>query len=225
MDPDLCNAVQEAFIRLHDEGIIYRENRLVNWCTSLKTALSNLEVENVEIDGRTLRSVPDHDANKKYEFGMLTSFAYPIDGTDEEIVVATTRLETMLGDTGIAVHPDDERYKHLVGKFVRHPFQDRLLPIVADTMVDREFGTGAVKLTPAHDFNDFEAGKRNGLPAINILNEDGTLNANAAPFEGMKRYDVREALEKELEKKGLLRGKTPNKMMLPICEWVSPMTW
>jgi valyl-tRNA synthetase len=218
MDADLYSSVQEAFIRLHDEGIIYRENRLVNWCTQLKTALSNLEVENVEIDGRTMRSAPDHDPSKKYEFGMLTSFAYPVDGTNEEIVVATTRLETMLGDTGVAVHPEDDRYKHLHGKFVRHPFQDRLIPIIADTMVDRDFGTGAVKLTPAHDFNDFEAGKRNKLPYINILNEDGSLNANAAPFEGMKRYDAREAVEKELEKKGLFRGKVPNKMMLPICE-------
>ncbi|KAI9034393.1 tRNA synthetases class I-domain-containing protein [Hyaloraphidium curvatum] len=217
MDPDLYNAVQEAFIRLHDEGIIYRENRLVNWCTSLKTALSNLEVENVEIEGRTLRGAPDHDPSKKYEFGMLASFAYPVDGSDEEIVVATTRLETMLGDTAVAVHPDDERYKHLVGKNVRHPFQDRLLPIIADSMVDKDFGTGAVKITPAHDFNDFEAGKRNNLPSINILNEDGSLNKNAAPFEGVMRYDAREAVEKELEKKGLFRGKTANKMMLPIC--------
>lgn len=165
---------------------------------------------------RVLRTLLTDPVGVRYSMsirGDLTGSRH----ADEEIVVATTRLETMLGDTGVAVHPDDERYKHLVGKNVRHPFQDRLIPIIADPMVDREFGTGAVKMTPAHDFNDFEAGKRNGLAFINILNEDGTFNQNAAPFNGMKRYDVREALEVELEKKGLFRGKVPNKMMLPIC--------
>ncbi|KXS10906.1 hypothetical protein M427DRAFT_102975 [Gonapodya prolifera JEL478] len=218
MDPMLSKAVNEAFIRLHEEGIIYRENKLVNWCTSLKTALSNLEVENVEIDKRTLMSVPDHDPNRKYEFGVLAQFAYPLEEGDGEIVVATTRLETMLGDTAVAVHPTDERYKHLHGKFVVHPLNGRKIPIIADEMVDPEFGTGAVKITPAHDYNDYETGKRHNLAFINILNEDGTMNENGAPYTGQKRFDVRIAIEKELEARKLFRGKTPNKMILPICE-------
>jgi valyl-tRNA synthetase len=121
--------------------------RLVNWCTKLQTSLSNLEVINKELDGRTLLDVPGYD--KKIEFGVLTFFKYPIDGSDETITVATTRIETLLGDSGVAVHPNDTRYQHLIGKFVKHPFVDRLLPIFGDEYVDPEFGTGAVKITPA----------------------------------------------------------------------------
>ncbi|KAJ3336546.1 hypothetical protein HDU93_002610 [Gonapodya sp. JEL0774] len=218
MDPMLVKAVNEAFIRLHEEGIIYRENKLVNWCTSLKTALSNLEVENEEIDKRTMKSVPDHDPNRKYEFGVIAKFAYPLESGDGEIVVATTRLETMLGDTAVAVHPTDERYKHLHGSFVVHPLNGRKIPIIADEMVDPAFGTGAVKITPAHDYADYETGKRHNLPFINILNEDGSLNENGAPYTGQKRFDVRVAIEKELTARGLFRGKDPHKMMLPICD-------
>jgi valyl-tRNA synthetase len=149
MDENLSAGVVEAFVRLHEEGLIYRSNRLVNWCTQLRTALSNLEVDNKDLTGRTLLDVPGYD--KKVEFGVITYFKYPIDGTTETIEVATTRPETMLGDSGIAVHPNDERYKHLIGKKAKHPFVDRLLPIFADDYVDPEFGTGAVKITPAHD--------------------------------------------------------------------------
>lgn len=137
--------------------------------------------------------------------------------TDEEIVVATTRIETMLGDTAIAVHPNDQRYKHLHGKFVVHPFNDRRIPIIADEMVDIEFGTGAVKITPAHDFNDYEVGKRHNLPFINILNDDGTLNEHAQPLTGLKRFEAREKIVEMLTEKGLFRGKQDNKMMLPMC--------
>jgi valyl-tRNA synthetase len=216
MDENLTAAVTETFVRLHEEGYIYRSNRLVNWCTKLQTSLSNLEVDNKEVEGRTLLDVPGYE--KKVEFGVLTSFRYPIDGSDESIIVATTRLETMLGDTGIAVHPSDERYKHLIGKFAKHPFVDRKLPIFADEYVDREFGTGAVKITPAHDPNDFALGKQHNLEFINILNDDGTLNENVGPkFKGQRRFDARYTVKSELEKLGLYVKWENNAMKIPLC--------
>ena len=183
MSPELSKAVEETFIRFQEEGLIYRSTRLVHWCCQLNTALSNEEADHEEIKGRTFKKVPGYD--QAVEFGVLTSFAYQIEGTNERIIIATTRPETMLGDTGIAVHPDDKRYQHLIGKVAVHPFIDgRKLPIVADaTLVDMEFGTGAVKLTPAHDENDYEAGLRHNLKFINILNEDGTLNENAGRWK------------------------------------------
>jgi valyl-tRNA synthetase len=217
LDENLSAAVKETFCRLFEEGYIYRSNRLVNWCTALNTALSTLEVENKEIPGRTMLSVPGYD--KKIEFGVLTHFKYKIEGSDETVEVATTRPETMLGDTGIAVHPDDERYSHLVGKFAVHPFiEGRRLKIVADTYVDKEFGTGAVKLTPAHDQNDYNLGKTHNLEFINVLNDDGTLNANAGPFQGQKRFDARYTVVEELTKLGLYVKKEPNAMKIPLCE-------
>lgn len=215
MDKNLSAAVRQTFVQLHDEGLIYRANRLVNWCTKLTTALSNLEVDQKELEGSTKIDVPGYD--KKIEFGSIWNFKYPIDGTDETIEVATTRPETMLGDSGVAVHPSDERYKHLLGKKVKHPFVDRLLPIFGDDTVEKDFGTGAVKITPAHDFNDFKRGKENNLEFINILNDDGTMNSNAGPFEGQKRFDVRYTVINELEKLGLYVGKSNNKMSIPLC--------
>ncbi|KAL2131996.1 hypothetical protein VTI74DRAFT_4328 [Chaetomium olivicolor] len=232
MDENLSAATMETFCRLHDEGYIYRSSRLVNWCTHLRTALSSLEVENKEISGRTMLDVPGYD--RKVEFGVLTYFKYPIDGTDLTIEVATTRPETMLGDSGIAVSPGDTRYTHLVGKFARHPFTDRLLPIVEDSYVDPEFGTGAVKLTPAHDFNDYKLGERHNLQFINILNEDGTLNENAGPmFQGQKRFHARYTVVEELTKRGLFVKKEPNAMTIPLCEktkdviepYMTPQWW
>ncbi|KAJ4298469.1 Valine--tRNA ligase, mitochondrial [Collariella sp. IMI 366227] len=232
MDKNLSAATMETFCRLHDEGYIYRSSRLVNWCTHLRTALSSLEVENKEITGRTMLDVPGYD--RKVEFGVLTYFKYPIDGTDLTIEVATTRPETMLGDSGIAVSPGDERYTHLVGKFARHPFTDRLLPIVEDSYVDPAFGTGAVKLTPAHDFNDYKLGERHNLKFINILNEDGTLNENAGPtFQGQKRFHARYTVVDELTKRGLFVKKEPNAMTIPLCEktkdviepYMTPQWW
>ncbi len=218
MDPSMNKAVVEAFVTLHEEGIIYRENRLVNWCTKLKTALSNLEVEMKELEGRTLMSVPDHDPKKKYEFGVIISFAYKVENSDQEIIVATTRLETMLGDTAIAVHPNDARYKDLVGKFVVHPFNHRRIPIIADDYVDPEFGTGAVKITPAHDFNDYTIGRRHNLEFINIFTDEGKVNENGAQFAGLQRFDAREAVQAELKKLNLYKETKDNKMMLPICD-------
>ncbi|KAF2187716.1 hypothetical protein K469DRAFT_704654 [Zopfia rhizophila CBS 207.26] len=214
MDENLSAAVTETFVRLHEEGLIYRSSRLVNWCTQLNTALSNLEVDNKELSGRTLLDVPGYE--RKVEFGVLTHFKYPIE--DTFIEVATTRPETMLGDTAVAVHPNDERYKHLIGKKAKHPFVDRLLPIVADDYVDPEFGTGAVKITPAHDPNDFDIGKRHNLEFINILNDDGTMNHNAGKFRGQKRFDVRYAVTDELTKLGLFVEKKDNPgMKVPMC--------
>lgn len=216
MDDNLSRAVTETFVRLHEEGLIYRANRLVNWCTKLNTAISNIEVDNKELEGRTLLDVPGYE--RKVEFGVITHFQYPIDGSKETIEVATTRPETMLGDSGIAVNPKDERYKHLVGKNARHPFVDRLLPIFADDYVDVEFGTGAVKITPAHDPNDFALGQKHDLAFVNILNDDGTLNQNAGSFESMRRFDARYEVITKLKEKGLYVKWENNAMKVPICQ-------
>jgi valyl-tRNA synthetase len=184
MDPKMSKAVTEAFVRLHEAGKIYRANRLGNWSCTLNSAISDIEVEKKELPGRTLLAVPGYD--EKVEFGVIVSFAYKLaDGKnpDEEIVVATTRIETMLGDTAVAVHPEDPRYVKMHGKHVMHPFSGRRIPIVLDDMVDREFGTGAVKITPAHDPNDYDVGKRHNLPFINILTDDGLINDNGGEFK------------------------------------------
>ena len=217
MDDNLSAAVTETFVQLHEEGIIYRANRLVNWCTKLNTALSNLEVDNKDLEGRTLLEVPGYE--RKVEFGVLTHFYYEIDGTGgkEKIEVATTRPETMLGDSGIAVNPKDERYQHLVGKKAKHPFVDRLMPIFTDEYVDPEFGTGAVKITPAHDPNDFNLGQRHNLKFINILNDNGTMNHNTGSFEGLKRFDARYKVIDALKEKGLYVKWENNPMKVPLC--------
>ncbi|KAL1411261.1 valine--tRNA ligase [Vanrija albida] len=218
MDENLSEAVIEAFVDMHKKGLLYRANRLVNWCCYLNTSLSNLEVDQKALTGRTLLNVKGYDIKEKFEFGVITSFKYPIENSDEFIIVATTRPETMLGDTAVAVHPDDERYKHLHGKFVIHPFNGRRIPIVTDGItVDPEFGTGAVKITPAHDPNDFECAQRNNLEFISLMNDDGTYNENAAPFQGMKRFHVRNAVIEELKKKDLYVGQADNEMQIPIC--------
>lgn len=220
----MCNkAVIEAFNQLHEKGLLYRDMRLGNWSCALKSAISDIEVDYLELEGRTFLEVKSHkgnprDKNGKYEFGVLTSFAYPIENSEEKLVVATTRLETMLGDTGVAIHPDDDRYKHLHGKCVIHPFNGRRIPIITDSeLVDMSFGTGAVKITPAHDPNDYECGKRHNLEFITVLTPDGAINQNGSQFEGMMRYDARIAVEDALKEKGLYVGKEPNKMRLGIC--------
>lgn len=220
MDENCTRAVRQAFCQLWDEGLVYRATRMINWSCKLKTALSEIEVDYMDIDKRTKLAVPGHDPNRKYEFGVLTSFAYVVDGTDpeEQIIVATTRLETMLGDSGVAVHPEDPRYKHLHGKFVIHPFHGRRIPIVLDAeLVDMSFGTGAVKITPAHDPNDYECGKRHNLAVINVFTDDGAINDDGELFAGMMRYDARIAVEKALDSLGLYHGKVDNKMRLGIC--------
>lgn len=217
MDEKRSKAVTEAFVRLYKEGLIYRDLRLVNWDCILRTAISDIEVDYVDIKERTLLKVPGYD--HPVEFGVLTSFSYPLEGGLGEIVVATTRVETMLGDTAIAIHPDDKRYSHLHGKFASHPFNGRKLPIVCDAiLVDPNFGTGAVKITPAHDPNDFEVGKRHNLEFINIFTDDGKINSNGgSEFEGMPRFKAREAVTAALQKKGLYRGAKNNEMRLGVC--------
>jgi valyl-tRNA synthetase len=198
MDPEMSRAVKEAFVRLYDEGLIYRDTRLIHWDTEARTVLSNLEVDNEPANGE------------------LFEFAYPIENDGGEIVVATTRPETMLGDTAVAIHPDDRRYQHLHGKFVVHPFTGRRIPIVTDAvLVDMAFGTGAVKVTPAHDFNDFATGKRHKLEEMTVMNLDGTMNEAAGPFAGMDRFVARKAVKKALDEKGLARGSKPHQLILP----------
>jgi len=186
LDEGLSNAVAEVFKHLYEKGLIYRGNRIVNWCPSCRTSLSDDEVEHKDFEGN------------------LWYVRYKIKGSDEHLTVATTRPETMLGDTAVAVSPRDSRYKKYVGKTVILPILEREIPIVADSYVDPEFGTGVVKVTPAHDPNDFEIGKRHDLPEINILNNDGTLNENAGKYKGLDRYDARKQLVTDLESKGLL---------------------
>ncbi|XP_018527789.1 valine--tRNA ligase [Lates calcarifer] len=215
MDPKLSYAVQEAFIRMHEEGVIYRSKRLVNWSCTLNSAISDIEVDKRELTGRTLLPVPGY--KEKVEFGVLVSFAYKIEGSDEEVVVATTRIETMLGDTAVAVHPADSRYQHLKGKMVLHPFCDRKMPIVFDDFVDMSFGTGAVKITPAHDHNDYEVGVRHNLAFINILDENGLLINVPPPFLGMKRFEARKAVLQALKDRGQFKEIKDNPMVVPVC--------
>ncbi len=199
LDEGLSKAVLEVFVRLHEDGLIYRGKRLVNWDPVLKTSISDLEVESEE------------------ENGHLWHFKYPlVDNPGQFLVVATTRPETMLGDTAVAVHPDDERYKALVGKRVALPLTDRTIPVIADHYVDQEFGTGCVKITPAHDFNDYDVGRRNDLELINILNDDASLN-DAVPlkYQGLDRYDARKMVVADLEALGLLEKIEDHKMMVP----------
>ncbi|CAN7096473.1 unnamed protein product [Brassica rapa subsp. narinosa] len=218
MDEQRSKAVTEGFVRLYKEGLIYRDIRLVNWDCVLRTAVSDVEVEHIDIKEKTLLNVPGYD--KPVEFGLLTSFAYPLEGGLGEVVVATTRVETMLGDTAIAIHPDDARYKHLHGKFAVHPFNGRKIPIICDgILVDPNFGTGCVKITPAHDPNDCEVGKRHNLEFINILTDDGKINTNGgSDFTGMPRFAAREAVLEALNKKGLYRGAQNNEMRLGLCQ-------
>lgn len=204
MDPGLSKAVEEVFIQLYDEGLIYRGNRLVNWDCKLLTAISDLEVISEE------------------ENGSFWFFRYPLingattaDGKTY-ITIATTRPETLLGDSAVAVHPDDDRFKNLIGKQVQLPLCGRNIPIIADTYVDPEFGTGCVKITPAHDFNDYEVGQRHGLPLINILTKEGTINDNApAAYQGLDRFECRKQLVRDLESLGLLEKIQDHKLKVP----------
>ncbi|MBM3515566.1 MAG: class I tRNA ligase family protein, partial [Alphaproteobacteria bacterium] len=199
MDEGLSLAVRKVFVDLYRQGLIYRDQRLVNWDPKLLTAISDLEVDNREIKGK------------------MWYFKYPIGGrTDSFIVVGTTRPETMLGDTAVAVHPDDERYKDLVGKTCVLPLVGRKIPIVADDYANPEKGSGAVKITPGHDFNDFAVAKRHNLPLVNVFDQFGKLNDNApAPFRGLDRFKVRDVVVKAMEEQGLLDRVEDNVMTVP----------
>lgn len=186
MDEGCSKAVEEVFVRLYEKGMIYKGSRIINWCPICKTSISDAEVEYEE------------------QAGHFWHIRYPVTGTDEYLEFATTRPETMLGDTAVAVHPEDERYAHLIGKTVTIPFVNREVPIIADSYVERDFGTGVVKITPAHDPNDFEVGKRHNLPEISIMRDDATINENGGKFAGMDRYEARKQIVKELAELGLL---------------------
>ena len=198
MDEGLSKAVTEVFVRLHREGLIYRGKRLVNWDPALQTAVSDLEVVSTE------------------EEGFIWEISYPLEDGSGSLTVATTRPETLLGDTAVAVHPDDERYRHLIGKTVRLPIAERSIPIIADDYVDREFGTGVVKITPAHDFNDWLVGQRHQLVAISVFTLDAKMN-DLCPteYQGLDRYEARQKLLEELQSKDLLVSAKPHKLMIP----------
>ena len=198
MDEGLSKAVTEVFVRLYREGLIYRGKRLVNWDPVLQTAVSDLEVVSTE------------------EEGFIWEISYPLEDGSGALTVATTRPETMLGDTAVAVHPEDERYRHLIGKTVRLPIAERSIPIIADDYVDREFGTGVVKITPAHDFNDWQVGQRHKLVALSVLTLDAKMNDRCpAEYQGLDRYAARQKLLNELQAKGLLVSAKPHKLMIP----------
>jgi valyl-tRNA synthetase len=206
MDAGLSEAVKEAFVRLHEDGLIYRGKRLVNWDPKLHTAISDLEVLSEE------------------EKGSLWHLRYPVDGSDEMLVVATTRPETLLGDSAVAVHPEDERYRHLIGKQVRLPITGRLVPIIGDDYVDREFGTGVVKITPAHDFNDYDVGKRHNLPLFNIFNRDAAIITDTPEaktigipdeYQGLDRFIARKKIVAQAEADGWLEKIDPHTLKVP----------
>nr|XP_039272400.1 valine--tRNA ligase-like isoform X1 [Styela clava] len=220
LSPKFCHAVREAFIRLHEKDIIYRKKSLINWSCQLQSTISDIEIDNKQLEKPTMISVPGY--RKKMEFGVLHTFDYPLVNPTTErnaISVSTTRIETMLGDTAIAVNPDDPRYSILIGSFVQHPLlPDMVLPIIADSYVDKNFGTGAVKITPAHDFRDFEIGSRHGLPSRIILDDQGNITNTGNPdFDNLPRFEAREKVIKSLDQAGLYKGKTSHEMTLPIC--------
>ncbi len=198
MDERLSHAVQEVFVRLYEDGLIYRGKRLVNWDPVLRTAVSDLEVLSEE------------------EQGHLWHLRYPLSDGSDHVIVATTRPETMLGDTAVAVHPDDDRYRHLVGRTIRLPLAERDIPIIADEYVDREFGSGCVKITPAHDFNDYAVGQRHDLPLINIFTEAAAISDQAPPaYQGLDRFEARERIVADLQQQGLVERIETHRLMVP----------
>ncbi len=200
LSPELSRVVIDVFVRLYEEGLIYRENRLLNWCPVCLTVLSDLEVVHEERQGH------------------LWHIRYPVVGTQEFLVVATTRPETMLGDTAVAVNPEDERYVRLVGKKASLPLMNREIPIIADAMVDREFGSGAVKITPSHDPNDFEVGRRHNLAEIDVMTDDAKMNAAAGAYAGMNRFEARKKIVEDLKALGLLEKITEHTNAIGLCE-------
>ena len=200
LSPELSRVVREVFVRLYEQGLIYRAHYLINWCPNCLTALSDLEVIHEERQGH------------------LWHIKYPVAGGSEFITVATTRPETMLGDAAVAVHPEDERYQELIGKKLILPLMDREIPVIADPMVDREFGTGAVKITPAHDPNDFEVGRRHKLPTIDVMTDEGKMSANAGGYAGLDRFIARKKIVEDLQAQGLLEKITDHKLSVGLCE-------
>ena len=198
LDPDMCEAVTESFIDLYNKGLIYKGDYMINWSPNLQTAISDLEVDYEEEDG------------------FLYHFKYTLSDNDKEFIpVATTRPETILGDTAVCVHPEDDRYKHFIGRTVRVPFMDRDIPVIADEYVEREFGTGALKVTPAHDTNDYELGKKHNLDMINIMNKDASMNENSGKYKGLDRFECRKMIWEDMDVTGITIKKEPHKQRVP----------
>jgi valyl-tRNA synthetase len=200
LSPELSRVVREVFVRLYEEKLIYRANRMMNWCPVCLTVLSDLEVLHEE------------------RAGSLWHIRYPVVGSNEFLVVATTRPETLFGDTAVAVNPDDERYKNLIGKNVKLPLADREIPVIGDGYVDKEFGTGVLKITPAHDPNDFEVGKRHSLPVVDVLTDDGRMNFNAGAYAGLDRFEARKKAVADLQSQGLLEKIVDHTHAIGLCE-------
>ncbi|XP_050420491.1 valine--tRNA ligase-like [Adelges cooleyi] len=215
MDKKQSKAVFEAVIRLFDDQLLYRKKSLVNWCCSLQSTVSDIEISHREIVGRTYIKVPG--SRHPIEFGVLTDIAYKLNNSDKEIVVSTTRPETVLGDVALAVHPNDKRYQGLDGATVWNPFRKCTIPIIYDKSVDMNFGTGAVKLTPAHDLFDYELANKHNLPIINVINESGDITSEYKEFTGLPRFEARMAVIEQLKHMNLFRGSYEHKMLIPLC--------
>lgn len=217
MDKAQSEAVQTAFVRLYNQNLIYRGKMLVNWSCALESSISDIEVENVEVIGPTKITVPGYDS--PVTFGEIFEIAYKICGSNDEIIISTTRPETLLGDVAIAVHKDDSRYDKLRGSqhFLWHPFRNEKIPLIFDDAVDKEFGTGAVKITPAHDKFDYEMASRHSLSSIQVINENGAICDGFGQFSGQKRFTARDLMKDELSRRGLLRNIKSHKLNLPVC--------
>lgn len=216
IDERHSTAVTETFVRLNERNLLYRERDLVNWSPALRSTISEIEVEDFIINGKTQLRLPGHDG--KVTVGQLIKLAYPIKDSKEELIVATTRLETIFGDVAIAVHPDDERYSKYIGRQVLHPIKETFIPVIADSSVKRDFGTGVVKITPAHDRSDYSIAKRHCLPVISIIDEAGNMTDECKEFKGLSRFVTRERLVNELSARGIVRSvEDHHQMILPRC--------
>nr|XP_012217510.1 PREDICTED: valine--tRNA ligase, mitochondrial-like isoform X1 [Linepithema humile] len=216
IDQNHSTAVMETFVRLNESNLLYRGKDLVNWSPALRSTISEIEVEDFVVNGKTRLQLPGYDV--KVTVGQLFKLAYPIKDSKEELVVATTRPETVFGDVAITVHPDDERYSRYIGRHVFHPVRETFIPVIADSSVKKEFGTGAMKITPAHDRLDYNIAKKHNLPVINVIGEDGNMTDMCKEFKGLPRFITREKLVNELSTRGLVRSVEDNhQMILPRC--------
>ncbi|XP_071563065.1 valine--tRNA ligase, mitochondrial isoform X1 [Temnothorax nylanderi] len=216
IDENHSAAVTETFVRLNERNLLYRARDLVNWSPALRSTISEIEVEDFVVNGKTRLQLPGYDT--KITVGQLIKLAYPIRDSKEELIIATTRPETVFGDVAIAVHPNDDRYSRYIGRHVLHPIRETFIPIIADSSVKREFGTGAIKVTPAHDRLDYNIAKRHGLPVIRVIDEDGNMTDACKEFKGVPRFIARRRLMNQLSARGMVRGVEDNhRMILPLC--------
>ncbi|XP_072756562.1 valine--tRNA ligase, mitochondrial isoform X2 [Anoplolepis gracilipes] len=216
IDENHSAAVTETFVRLNERNLLYRGKDLVNWSPALRSTISEIEVEDFVINGKTQLRLPGHES--KVTVGQLIKLAYPIKDSKEELIVATTRLETIFGDVAIAVHPDDERYSKYIGRQVLHPIKETIIPVIADSSVKRDFGTGAVKITPAHDRSDYSIAKRHNLAVISVIDEAGNMTDVCKEFKGLSRFVTRERLMNELSARGIVKSvEDHHRMILPRC--------